>query len=242
MNNCPFLYPDFFQTLIHYIQDPADLQSLERTCKFFKQIIKKYIPLDIAEQLLFAALKKHSIETAIRLIQDFDFNLPILNYTLAWGIICNSPILIQLTISKGADILSDSFFLIHTVHLKHFDLVPLLISLGADIHTNDDQILFDLITEYQLDLVKLILKSGANIHAQNKRILLHAVRVAQNEAHLLNILEILLQYAVDIHNEEALVLACNREYSEVINLLLRHGADGSRIYACRHNSCSHLYN
>ena len=86
----------------------------------------------------------------------------------------------------------------------YLDIVKLLIELGADIHTRNNQAIINASRRGHLPVVKLLIESGADIHAQYNL----AIIDASWKGHLF-VVKLLIESGADIHaqNNEAIIYA-----------------------------------
>ncbi|KAJ7291186.1 ankyrin repeat-containing domain protein [Mycena rebaudengoi] len=113
----------------------------------------------------------------------------------------------------------------------HIDMVCLLLEKGADIQAGDDGALWRASMGGHTEVVQALLRKGANANVTNENgesllIAMSAEEYTQPEQHV-NIARLLLENGADIHarNNSVLQAASKRGYTEVVQLLLEHGAN-----------------
>jgi len=103
--------------------------------------------------------------------------------------------------------------------------VPRVINMleqGADVHTNNDQALYEASNKGFSDIVEILLRAGADVHANDDR----ALKSAAGRGSLATV-ELLLRAGANVHagEETALIWAASSSHTDVVEVLLRAGAD-----------------
>jgi len=114
----------------------------------------------------------------------------------------------------------------HEVNLKYIgkviDNIEMLIKEGADIHADNDTVLYWAAKNGHYNVVKLLLENGTDIHANRD----YALRLAANNGYY-DVVKLLLENGANVHvnNDIALILAVNKRHYNVVKLLIEYGAD-----------------
>ena len=109
--------------------------------------------------------------------------------------------------------------------IAHLDIVQYLVSIGADIHTNDEEAVQEASRGGHLDVVQYLVSVGADIHARDDEGG-GALQDASFGGHL-DIVQYLVSLGADIHAYEdgALRDACSEGHLNVVQYLVYIGAD-----------------
>lgn len=110
--------------------------------------------------------------------------------------------------------------------LYNIDTLKILLDAGADIHTEDDLILFNAVDEEEIEIVKYLLDRGADINAiQSNTSETVLSRAASNNN--VSMLEFLLSAGADIHAHDDIALryAAYDGAFEAIQFLIQKGAN-----------------
>jgi len=129
----------------------------------------------------------------------------------------------KLLISLGADIHEENDYALRFAALNgHLEVVKYLVQLGANIHADNDYALRWSALNGHLEVLKYLVQLGANIHAEND----YALRFAAGKGHL-EVLKYLISLGADIHayHDFALRWAAGNGHLEVVKYLVQQGAD-----------------
>ena len=155
-----------------------------------KELIKDLIPESIVVNSKY--IKLISNNTSIKLFRDKEIIKKIVSYEcscLAMKIMLNNDgsinnineqflkalwdgyfNIVKLLINLGADIhIQNNEAIVMASYIGHYDTVKLLIDLGADVNAQNNQAIISASGWGHLSVVKLLIDSGANIHAQNNQ-------------------------------------------------------------------------
>ncbi len=126
-------------------------------------------------------------------------------------------------VSIGADIHADNDYALREAsRAGNLEMVQYLVSVGADIHALNDNALRTACAYSRLDIVQYLVSVGANIHVDND--------IALREASYkdgLETVQYLVSMGADIHalNDSALRIACANDNLNVVKYLVSIGAD-----------------
>ena len=139
-------------------------------------------------------------------------------------------------ISVGADIHAENDEAIRWASLYgHIEVVKYLVSIGADIHANNNYAIRLASKHGHLEVVKYLVSIGADIHADND----YAIRYASEKGYL-EVVKYLVSIGADIHalNDEAIRYASLNGHLEIVKYLVSLGADihADNDYAIRYAS------
>ncbi|AGC01583.1 ankyrin repeat protein [Acanthamoeba polyphaga moumouvirus] len=129
-------------------------------------------------------------------------------------------------ISVGADIhVDNNCALVWVFKNGYLVVVKYLIEYRADINAVEDA-LFWASRNGHLEVVKYLIESGANIHADDD----FALRLPCGEGYL-KIIKCLLENGANIHakNDDAFTLAYENEHFEIVQYLLKHKKDYDKV-------------
>ena len=130
---------------------------------------------------------------------------------------------VLMMLSKGADIHTDNDLALRWGSKNgYLEIVRYLTEKGADIHVFDDLALRWGSREGHLDVVKYLTEKGADIHAEEDA----ALRWASDEGHL-EVVKYLTEQGADVHadNDYSLRRASESGHLEVVKYLVEHEAD-----------------
>ena len=125
-------------------------------------------------------------------------------------------------VSVGADVHVDNDFAIRYASEEgHLDVVKYLVSIGADIHADNNYAVRHASEEGHLEVVKYLVELGSDIHAQNE----YAVRRASKNGHL-EVIKYLVSVGANIHadNNYAVRHASVNDHVDVVKYLVSVGA------------------
>ena len=128
---------------------------------------------------------------------------------------------VSMMLSRGADIhAQNDFVLFDTSRYGHLEVVKYLIENGADVHARDDEALRYASLNGHLEVVRYLTEQGANIHADDDLALIWA----SLKGHL-EVVKYLVEKGADIHarNDEALRMASKKDHLDVVKYLVEHG-------------------
>lgn len=117
------------------------------------------------------------------------------------------------------------------------DITYFLIEKGADIHTEDEQILFDNIKYDNFELVEYLVAKGANVNARNG-----VLTYCAKHRRLKLMFFLLLKGATDL--DGALICSTQQGDLGIVQFLIEHGADvrAVNIYALRYGAMKGFLN
>lgn len=131
----------------------------------------------------------------------------------------------------------------------NIDTINLILTLGADVHANDDYAIFIASSQGNLEIVKLLVENGANIYSRKHRCIIVEARdnghdevvtfllsknkfatkwlVDKTKQRDIKVIKYLLAHGVDPHwnNSWALQHACGENDIEIMTIFLEHGID-----------------
>ncbi len=104
----------------------------------------------------------------------------------------------------------------------HFDVVQYLVSVGTNVHANDDSALQMASENGHIDVVRYLVSMGANVHADDD----YALMMASENGHL-DVVKYLVSMGANVHadGEYALISAFDNGHHDVVDYLVSVGAD-----------------
>ncbi|BCS83757.1 repeat protein [Cotonvirus japonicus] len=126
-------------------------------------------------------------------------------------------------ISIGIDIhADDDYALIKVSEYGYLEVVKYLVEHGANIHAKDDGALRKASSNGHLEVVKYLVKNGADIHADDN----DALGWASQNGHI-QVVKYLIESGADIHADDDLALreASENGHLEVVKYLVKNGAN-----------------
>lgn len=256
MIDCPNLFeefPYFSSEMIPYIQDPKILLCLSASIPA-AEVLRWTSPYQKNQMLEYAVYHNLPVN-ARRLLNQVDYSQDFLNVLLLDSCNDDHPLMVDLLLTFGAD--PNSSYgepLTIAINKGWTDLIPILVSHGANLHidgtiygryynyrVDHDLPLASAIMNDHLEMVKVLIREGANIHSggiimrhwtsnninvQKDLPFLIAVREGFSQ-----IADLLLTAGSDVHvnSEMALTTAVENEDVEMVKILLTHGADPHRF-------------
>lgn len=133
---------------------------------------------------------------------------------------------IKYIITLGANIhTNDDFPLKYSAFVGHLEIVKFLVEKGANIHNCNERALMYGAKNGHLQIVKYLVESGADIHSEDEI----AFRESCIHGHL-NVVKYLVSLGVNIHvmNEYALKWSSYYGYSEIANYLVSLGSNKTK--------------
>ncbi len=129
---------------------------------------------------------------------------------------------VSVMLSKGADIHTDNDALRFASIHGHLEVIKYLVEHGADIHAEDDYALRLAGLNGHLDILKYLVEHDADIHADDDA----ALGWASLKGHL-EVIKYLVEQGADIHaqNDYSLIIASGKGQLDVVKYFVEHGAD-----------------
>ena len=130
---------------------------------------------------------------------------------------------VKYLVSVGADIHADNDYSIRIASERgHLEVIKFLVSVGADINSYNEYCVSWASYNGHLDVVKFLTSVGANIHSYDDE----SIRWASRNGHL-DVVKFLVSIGADIHidNDYSIRYASENRHLEVVKFLVSVGAD-----------------